>query len=146
MKLIKLYFIYDGSNPLRCALQCSPSGLANNNEFHLKYKIMSAGIIVGIIFLVITIICLIFRLCIWVFMMFIALIFGITGIVETIEETNMANSGYIINIDNKRNIEVIKRNGNYIQYVDDGDTLVVSKSVWINQVLINPKIVNIKDF
>lgn len=79
-------------------------------------------------------------------MMFIALVFGITGVVETIEETNMANSGYIINIDNKRNIEVIKRNGNYIQYVDDGDTLVVSKSVWINQVLKNPKVVNIKNF
>lgn len=107
---------------------------------------MSVEIIVGIIFLVITIICFIFRLCIWVFMMFIALVFGITGVVETIEETNMANSGYIINIDNKRNIEVIKRNGNYIQYVDDGDTLVVSKSVWINQVLQNPKIVNIKNF
>lgn len=116
---------------------------------------MSTGIIIGIVFLVITIICFILdyisRYCdigneITFFFLFIALIFGIAGIVETIKETNMANSGYIINIDNKRNIEVIKRNGNYIQYIDDGDTLVVSKSVWINQVLKNPKIVNIKDF
>lgn len=116
---------------------------------------MSTGLIIGIIFLVITIICFILDyisdFCeayniITFFFLFITLVFGIAGIVETIKETNMANSGYIINIDNKRNIEVIKRNGNYIQYVDDGDTLVVSKSVWINQVLKNPKIVNIRNF
>ena len=116
---------------------------------------MSTGLIIGIIFLVITIICFILDYLsgyceagntITLFFLFITLIFGIVGTVETIKETNMANSGYIINIDNKRNIEVIKRNGNYIQYIDNGDTLVVSKSVWINQVLKYPKIVNIKNF
>lgn len=116
---------------------------------------MSTGLIIGIVFLVITIICFVLDyltdFCevsnlITFFFLLITLVFGIAGIVETIKETNMANSGYIINIDNKRNIEVIKRNGNYIQYIDDGDTLVVSKSVWINQILKNPKIVNIKDF
>lgn len=116
---------------------------------------MSTGVIIGIVFLVITIICFILDYIsgcceiisvITFFFLFITLIFGIDGIVETIKETNMANSGYIININNKRNIEVIKRNGNYIQYIDDEDTLVVSKSVWINQILENAKVVNIKDF
>ena len=116
---------------------------------------MSTGIIIGVIFLVITIICFIIDYIsgyceagntITFFFLFITLVFGIAGTVETIKETNMANSGYIINIDNRRNIEVIKRNKNYIQYVDDGDTLVVSKSVWINEILQEPKVVNIKNF
>ena len=116
---------------------------------------MSTGIIIGIVFLVITIVCFIldyiFEYCeagniITFFFLSITFIFGIAGIVETIKETNMANSGYIININNKRNIEVIQRKGNYIQFIDNGDTLVVSKSIWINQILNNAKIVNIKDF
>lgn len=116
---------------------------------------MSTGIIIGIIFFVITIICFILdyssNLCeagnvITFFFLLTTLLFGIPGTVETIQEINMAKSGYIINIDNKRNIEVVQRKKNYIQFIDNGDTLVVSKSVWINQILKNPKIVNIKNF
>lgn len=116
---------------------------------------MSTGIIIGIIFFVITIICFVLDYLsdyceagnvITFFFLLITLLFGIPGTVETIQEINMAKSGYIINIDNKRNIEVIQRKGNYIQFIDNEDTLVVSKSVWINEILNNAKVVNIKDF
>lgn len=116
---------------------------------------MSTGLIIGIIFFVLGSISFI----VWIFSGFdenafgilaiclgIFLIFGSVGLIETIQDLNMAKSGYIINIDNKRNIEVLQRKKNYIQYVDDGDTLVVSKSVWINQILKNAKVVNIKNF
>lgn len=116
---------------------------------------MSTGLIIGIIFLVISSISFI----VWIFSGFdetalgvlaiclgIFLILGSVGLVETLREVNMAKSGYIINIDNKRNIEIIQRKKNYIQFIDNGDTLVVSKSVWINQILKNPKVVNIKNF
>lgn len=116
---------------------------------------MSIGLIIGIIFLIISSISFI----IWIFTGFdetalvilviclgIFLILGSVGLVETLREVNMAKPGYIINIDNKRNIEVIQRKKNYIQYIDDRDTLVVSKSVWINQILKSPKVVNIKNF
>lgn len=116
---------------------------------------MSIGLIIGIVFLVISSISFIIyiltgfdeialgilAICLGIF-----LLFGSVGLIETLQDLNMAKSGYTINIDNKRNIEVIQRKGNYIQFIDNGDTLVVSKSVWINQVLKNPKIVNIKDF
>ena len=60
MKLIKLIFYYTAVRIRYVASsQSSPSGLANNNEFHLKYKDMSVGLIIGIILLVITIICFI---------------------------------------------------------------------------------------
>lgn len=116
---------------------------------------MSTGIIIGIIFFVITIICFILDYLsdyceagnvITFFFLLITLLFGIAGTVETIKEVNMAKPGYIINIDNERNIEVIQRKKNYIQFIDNGDTLVVSKSVWINEILNNAKVVNIKDF
>lgn len=116
---------------------------------------MSIGLIIGIIFFIISSISFI----IWILTGFdetalgvlaiclgIFLVFGSIGLIETIQDLNMAKSGYIINIDNKRNIEVVQRKKNYIQYIDDGDTLVVSKSVWINQVLKNAKVVNIKNF
>lgn len=116
---------------------------------------MSTGIIIGIIFFVITIMCFILdylsdyceagNVITFLFLL-ITLSFGIPGIVETIKEVNMAKPGYIISIDNKRNIEVIQRKGNYIQFIDNKDTLVVSKSVWINQILENAKVVNIKNF
>lgn len=116
---------------------------------------MSTGIIIGIIVFVITIICFILDylsdFCeaynvITFFFLLITLLFVIPGTVETIQEIDMAKPGCIISIDNKRNIEVIQRKKNYIQFIDNGDTLVVSKSVWINQILKNPKVVNIKDF
>lgn len=116
---------------------------------------MSSGLIIGIICFVITIICFILDylsdFCesgniVTFFFLFITLLFGIFGTVETIKEVNMAKPGYIINIDNERNIEVIQRKKNYIQFIDNEDTLVVSKSVWINQILKNPKVVNIKNF
>lgn len=116
---------------------------------------MSTGLIIGIVFLVISLIGFI----IWILTGFgenalgilaiclgIFLIFGNVGLIETIQDLNMAKSGYIINVDNKRNIEVIQRKGNYIQFIDNGDTLVVSKSVWVNQILKNAKVVNIKNF
>lgn len=116
---------------------------------------MSIGLIIGIIFFVLSSISFI----VWIFSGFnenafgilaiclgIFLIFGSVGLVETLRDSNMAKPGYIINIDNKRNIEVIQRKKNYIQFIDNGDTLVVSKSVWINQILKEPKVVNIKNF
>lgn len=115
---------------------------------------MSTGIIIGIIFFVITIMCFILDYLsdyceagniITFFFLLITLLFGILGTVETIKEVNMAKPGYIINMDN-RNIEVIRRKGNYIQFTDNEDTLVVSKSVWINEILKNAKVVNIKNF
>lgn len=116
---------------------------------------MSVGLIIGIIFLVISSISFIIyiltgfnentlgilAICLGIF-----LIFGSVGLIETLQDLNMAKSGYIINIDNKRNIEVVQRKKNYIQFIDNGDTLVVSKSVWINEVLKNAKVVNIKNF
>lgn len=116
---------------------------------------MSTGIIIGIIFFIITIICFIFdylsgfcEVCntITLFFLLLTLIFVIPGTVETIKEVNMAKPGCVINIDNERNVEVIQRKENYIQFIDNGDTLVVSKSVWINQILKNAKVVNIKNF
>lgn len=116
---------------------------------------MSTGLIIGIIFFIISSISFIIyiltsfdetalgvlAICLCIF-----LIFGSVGLTETIQDLNMAKSGYIINIDNKRNIEVVQRKKNYIQFIDNGDTLVVSKSVWINEVLKNAKVVNIKNF
>lgn len=116
---------------------------------------MSIGLIIGIVFLVISSISFIIyvltgfeetvlgflAICLGIF-----LIFGSAGLIETLQDINMAKPEYIINIDNKRNIEVIQRKGNYIQFIDNGDTLVVSKSVWINQILNNAKVVNIKNF
>lgn len=116
---------------------------------------MSVGIIIGIILLVITIICFVLdylsdfcesgNIITFLFLL-ITLLFGISGTVETIKEINMAKPGYIINIDNERNIEVVQRKKNYIQFIKDKDTLVVSKSVWINEILNNAKVVNIKNF
>ena len=116
---------------------------------------MSVDLIIGIIFFIISSISFIIyvltgfnedvlgilAICLGIF-----LICGSVGLIETLQDLNVAKPGYIINIDNKRNIEVIQRKGNYIQFIDNGDTLVVSKSVWINQVLKNAKVVNIKDF
>ena len=75
----------------------------------------------------------------------ITLLFGISGTVETIKEVNMAKPGYII-YTKDRQIEVLQRKENYIQFIDNEDTLVVSKSVWINEILKSPKVVNIKNF
>lgn len=115
---------------------------------------MSTGLIIGIIFLVITIIFFIldylsdcgeFDDMITFFFLFITLSFGIPGTVETIKEVNMAKPGYIINTKDGQ-VEVLQRKENYIQFIKDKDTLVVSKSVWINQILKNAKVVNIKNF
>lgn len=115
---------------------------------------MSVGIIIGIIFLVITIICFILDylsdFCepgniITFLFLFITLLFGISGTVETIKEVNMAKPGYIINTKDGQ-VEVLQRKENYIQFIKDKDTLVVSKSVWINEILQTPKVVNIKNF
>ena len=57
----------------------------------------------------------------------------------------MAKPGYII-YTKDRQIEVLQRKENYIQFIDNEDTLVVSKSVWINEILKSPKVVNIKNF
>lgn len=71
--------------------------------------------------------------------------FGIAGTVETIKDVNVAKPGYIINTKDGQ-VEVLQRKENYIQFVKDKDTLVVSKSVWINKILQEPKVVNIKNF
>lgn len=116
---------------------------------------MSIGITIGIVFLILTIITFIigwlseFPESVVIIMVMLILIGApccIIGTIETAKEMNMAKPGYIINISNERNIEVVQRKKNYIQYIDNGDTLVVSKSVWINEVLQEPKIVNIKNF
>ena len=124
-------------------------------SFILNIKIMSVDLITGIVFLVISLI----NFIIWILTGFdeivldilaiclgIFLIFGSAGLIETLQDLNVAKPGYIINIDNKRNIEVVQRKKNYIQFIDNGDTLVVSKSVWINQILRDAKVVNIKGF
>lgn len=115
---------------------------------------MSTGIIIGIIFFVITIICFVLDYLsdyceagnvITFFFLLITLSFVIPGTVETIKEVNMAKPGYIINTKDGQ-VEVLQRKENYIQFIKDKDTLVVSKSVWINEILNNAKVVNIKDF
>lgn len=115
---------------------------------------MSTGIIIGIIFFVITIICFIFDylsgFCevgniATLFFLLITLLFEIPGTVETIKEVNMAKPGYIIHTKDGQ-IEVLQRKENYIQFIKDKDTLVVSRSVWINEILENAKVVNIKNF
>ena len=115
---------------------------------------MSTGIIIGIVFLVITTICFILtylsdfyevgNIITFLFLL-ITIVFGIAGIVETIKDINVAKPGYIINTKD-RQVEVLQRKENYIQFVKDNDTLVVSKSVWINEILQEPKVVNIKNF
>lgn len=115
---------------------------------------MSTGIIIGIIFFVITIICFILDYLsdyceagnvITFFFLLITLLFVIPGTVETIKEVNMAKPGYIIYTKDGQ-VEVLQRKENYIQFIKDKDTLVVSKSIWINEILNNAKVVNIKNF
>lgn len=70
----------------------------------------------------------------------------IGGIVDTVTSVDKAKPGYILENSNGKQIEVLTTKDNFIQFVQDGDTLVVNRNDWINYYSTNMRIVNIKNF
>lgn len=70
----------------------------------------------------------------------------ISGIVDTVVSVDKAKPGYILENSNGKQIEVLATKDNFIQFVQDSDTLIVTQHNWINKYCCDMEIVNIKNF
>lgn len=70
----------------------------------------------------------------------------VVGCIDTSIALNKAKSGYILENSKEKQIEVLNVRDNFIQFVEEGDTLVVNRNDWINDYSIDMRIVNIKNF
>lgn len=70
----------------------------------------------------------------------------IIGCIDTSIALNKAKPGYILENSKEKQIEVLNTRDNFIQFVEEGDTLVVNRNNWINDYSIGMRIVNIKNF
>ena len=79
-------------------------------------------------------------------LMSIGAIFIVIGGITTASSLDKAKPGYILENSDGKQIEVLATKDNFIQFVQDNDTLVVTQSDWINNYCLNMRIVNIKNF
>lgn len=72
--------------------------------------------------------------------------FLLIGLINITNSLGKAKPGYILENSKEKQIEVLNVRDNFIQFVEEDDTLVVNRNNWINNYSTGMRIVNIKNF